>query len=158
MHWLARATVREDVRRSGWSLEMVAPALTRSSHGGFAGIFVALYIVEKSLDDVVLLDLRGRIRLGDETAALRKTVDDILSSGRRQIILSLEGIDYIDSTGLAILIACCMSARKQKGDLKLAHLTTRVRDLLQITRLSTVFDSYQTASDAKLAFQERKPD
>src|SRR5438128_462281 len=93
MHWLARATVREDVRRSGWSLEMVAPALTRSSHGGFAGIFVALYIVEKSLDDVVLLDLRGRIRLGDETAALRKTVDDILSSGRRQIILSLEGVD-----------------------------------------------------------------
>jgi len=121
-------------------------------------VFVALYIVEKALDEIVLLDLRGRIRLGDETAVLRKAVDDILRSGRRQIVLSLEGVDYIDSTGLATLIACCISARRLSGDLKLAHLTTRVRDLLQITRLSTVFDSYHTASEAKEAFQSRQPD
>jgi anti-anti-sigma factor len=113
-----------------------------------------LYVVEKAFDDIVLLDLRGRIRLGDETAILHKAVDDILGSGRHQIVLSLEGVDdYIDSTGLATLIACCISARRLKGDLKLAHLTTRVHNLLQITRLSRVFDCYQTASEAKQAFK-----
>jgi hypothetical protein len=70
---------------------MVAPAW-HDQRWRLAGYCVALYIVEKALDDVVLLDLRGRIRLGDETAALRKTVDEVLNSGRRQIILSLEGI------------------------------------------------------------------
>ena len=115
-----------------------------------------LYVVEKTLDQVILLDLRGRIRLGDETAILRKAVDGILRSGRHQIVLSLEGVDYIDSTGLATLIGCCISARRLKGDLKLAHLTTRVHDLLQITRLSTIFESYPTASEAKQAFEVRQ--
>jgi anti-sigma B factor antagonist len=116
---------------------------------------VPLYIVEKALDDVVLLDLRGRIVLGDETATLRHATEKVLASSRRHIILSLKGVNYVDSTGLSTLIACCMSARKQGGDLKLAHLTTRIRDLLQITRLSTVFDSYATIEEAKRSFEQR---
>jgi anti-sigma B factor antagonist len=115
---------------------------------------VALYMVEKALDDVVLLDLRGRITLGDETARLRQVLTDLVNSDRRQIILSLEGVNYIDSSGLSTLVASFISVRKLGGDLKLAHLTTRVRDLLQITRLSTVFESYQTVEDAKKSFQQ----
>jgi len=118
---------------------------------------VPLYIVEKALDDIAVLDLRGRIILGDETASLRQAVNGLLGSARRQIILSLKGVNYIDSTGLSTLIGCFISTRKQGGDLKLAHLTTRVRDLLQITRLSTVFESYETVEDAKRSFEQRAP-
>ena len=113
-----------------------------------------LYIVEKALDGVAVLDLRGRITLGDETANLRQAVNGVLGSQRKQIILSLKGVNYIDSSGLSTLISCFISARKQGGDLKLAHLTTRVRDLMQITRLSTVFESYETVEDAKRSFEQ----
>jgi anti-sigma B factor antagonist len=116
---------------------------------------VPLYIVEKELDHVALLDLRGRITLGEETAKLRKMLDDVLASGRRQIILNLQGVNYIDSSGLSTLIACCISARKQGGDVRLAHLTSRVRDLLQITRLSTVFEAYDNVHDAQRSFALR---
>jgi anti-sigma B factor antagonist len=119
--------------------------------------FVSLYIVEKALNGIAVLDLRGRITLGDETANLRQMVNDLLNSGRKQIVLNLKGVNYIDSSGLSTLIACFISSRKQGGSLKLAHLTTRVRDLMQITRLSTVFESYETVEDAKNSFDQRAP-
>ncbi|PYV00935.1 MAG: anti-sigma factor antagonist, partial [Acidobacteria bacterium] len=65
----------------------------------------------------------------------------------------LEGVSYIDSSGLSTLVACYTSARKRGGDLKLTHLTTRVRDLMQITRLSTVFETYNTVEEAQKSFQ-----
>ncbi len=118
---------------------------------------MSLYIVEKALNGIAVLDLRGRITLGDETANLRQMVNDLLNSGRKQIVLNLKGVNYIDSSGLSTLIACFISSRKQGGSLKLAHLTTRVRDLMQITRLSTVFESYETVEDAKNSFDQRAP-
>jgi len=112
-----------------------------------------LYMVEKKLDDLVLLDLRGRLILGQETADLRGRLGRLLDSGHLRIILKLEGVSYIDSAGLSALIACYTSARKRGGDLKLTHLTTRVRDLMQITRLSTVFETYNTVEEAQKSFQ-----
>ncbi|PYU92056.1 MAG: anti-sigma factor antagonist [Acidobacteria bacterium] len=112
-----------------------------------------LYIVEKMLDDLVLLDLRGRLILGRETADLRGRLGRLLDSGHLRIILKLEGVSYIDSSGLSTLVACYTSARKRGGDLKLTHLTTRVRDLMQITRLSTVFETYNTVEEAQKSFQ-----
>jgi anti-anti-sigma factor len=84
-------------------------------------------------------------------------VNNLLGSDRTKIILSLKGVNYIDSSGLSTLIACFVSTSKQNGKLKLAHLTTRVHDLLQITRLSTVFESYETVEDAKRSFEQRTP-
>jgi len=112
-----------------------------------------LYMVEKKLGDVVLLDVRGRLTLGQETADLRSKLTHLLEAGQLKIILNLHGVSYIDSSGLSTLVACYATARKNSGTLKLTHLTTRVRDLLQITHLSTVFETYPTVEDAVRSFQ-----
>lgn len=114
-----------------------------------------LYIVEKKIEGVILLDLRGQITLGRETVALRDRIKSILDAGHSRIILSLGEVNYIDSVGLSTLIASYTSARKQGGDLKLLHLTKRVRGLLQITRLSTVFEAYNTLEDARRSFDRQ---
>jgi len=114
---------------------------------------MALYIVEKRFNDVVLLDLRGRLTLGQETADLRARLNQLLEAGQLRIILKLEGVTYIDSAGLSTLVACHTSARKRDGTVKLTHLTSRVRDLLQITRLSTVFEIFPTVEDARQSFE-----
>jgi anti-sigma B factor antagonist len=113
-----------------------------------------LYIVEKMVNGVMLLDLRGRITLGEETEALRGRVRQLVEAGHTRIILNLEEVNYIDSVGLSTLVASYTSARKQGGDLKLLHLTKRVHDLLQITRLSTVFEIYDSLEEAQRSFRQ----
>lgn len=114
---------------------------------------MSLYMVEKKLGDVVLLDVRGRLTLGQETAELRSKLTRLIEAGNLKIVLNLQGVSYIDSSGLSTLVACYATARKSSGSLKLTHLTTRVRDLLQITRLSTVFETYSSVEDAVKSFQ-----
>lgn len=116
---------------------------------------MSLFIVEKKQGDVLILDLRGRLTLGPETAELRSRLNDLMDAGHRKIVLTLREVTYVDSSGLAALIACYTTARKHEGDLKLAHLTTRIRDLLQITRLSTVFENYAAVEDAVASFANR---
>lgn len=111
-----------------------------------------LYMVEKLVDDVMLLDLRGRITLGEETEALRTRIKQLVEAGYARIILNLQEVNYIDSVGLSTLVASYTSARKQGGDVKLLHLTTQVHDLLQITRLSTVFEIYDNLEEAQRSF------
>lgn len=111
-----------------------------------------LYMVEKLVDDVMLLDLRGRITLGEETEALRTRIKQLVEAGYARIILNLQEVNYIDSVGLSTLVASYTSARKQGGDVKLLHLTTQVHDLLQITRLSTVFEIYDNLEEARRLF------
>lgn len=113
-----------------------------------------LYIVEKLIDGITVLDLRGRLVLGPETAQLRGKVQDVTARGNSRIILNLEGVTYIDSSGLSTLLSCLVSTRKLGGELKLTHLTTRVRDLLQITRLSTIFETYDSVEEARRAFEQ----
>jgi anti-sigma B factor antagonist len=113
-----------------------------------------LYIVEKMVNGVMVLDLRGRITLGEETEALRGRVRQLVEAGYTRIILNLEEVNYIDSVGLSTLVASYTSARKQGGNLKLLHLTKRVHDLLQITRLSTVFEIYDSPEEAQRSFGE----
>jgi len=112
-----------------------------------------LYIVEKLVDGVMLLDLRGRLTLGEETEKLRGKVRQLVEGGYSRIILNLEEVSYIDSVGLSTLVASYTSARKQGGELKLLHLTKRVHDLLQITRLSTVFEIYDSLEEAQQSFK-----
>jgi len=113
-----------------------------------------LYMVEKLVNGVMVIDLRGRITLGEETEALRARVKRLVEAGHLRIILNLDEVNYIDSVGLSTLVASYTSARKQGGDLKLLHLTTRVHDLLQITRLSTVFEIHDSLEKAVNSFPE----
>lgn len=115
---------------------------------------MALYVVEKSVGGLLLLDLRGQITLGDETNALRVKVKTLMEAGKTRMIVDLAEISYIDSAGLATLVWIYTSARKMGGDVKLLHLTKRVRDLLQITRLITVFETYDTLEAAQQAFAQ----
>jgi anti-sigma B factor antagonist len=118
---------------------------------------MAIYIVEKVVDGVMLLDLRGRITLGPETEAVRTKLRQLLKAGQLRIILNLGEITYVDSVGLSTLIACYTSARNAGGDLKLLHLPRGVRQLLQITRLSTVFEIYEDLATAVESFQKEEP-
>ena len=89
---------------------------------------------------VTIVDIGGRIVLGKESAALRKLVFELLSEGHKRILFDLGGVSDIDSSGLGLLVSTYTSVRSQGGELKLLNLTKSVRDLMQITRLYTVFD------------------
>jgi anti-sigma B factor antagonist len=94
----------------------------------------------RQVGDVVIVDISGRIVLGEESAALRDLVGELLSRGQKKILFNLGDVNYIDSSGLGHLVSAFTSVRKQGGELKLLHLTKKVHDLMQITRLYTVFD------------------
>jgi anti-sigma B factor antagonist len=89
---------------------------------------------------VTIVDISGRIVLGAESAALRGLVCDLLAKGHKKILLNLEDVNYIDSSGLGNLVGAFTTVRKQDGEMKLLNLTNKVHDLIQITRLYTVFD------------------
>jgi anti-sigma B factor antagonist len=90
--------------------------------------------------DVTIVDLSGRIVLGEGAAELRELVRNLAGEGKKKILLNLSGVNYIDSSGLGELVTAFTSVRKQGGELKLLNLTKRVHDLLQITKLYTVFE------------------
>ena len=91
---------------------------------------------------VTILDLSGRMTLGEDTVLLRETIRDLMSRERKMILLNLGDVPYIDSSGIGELVSAFTSVKKQGGSLKLLNLTKKVRDVLQITKLYTVFDVY----------------
>lgn len=109
----------------------------------------------RDVGGVTIADLRGRIVLGDEgSAPLRKLVSELLSQGRKKILLNLAEVTYIDTSGLASLINALAQARKQGGELKLVNLSQKVQDLMQITKLHTVFDIYNDEAAAVRSFSQ----
>ena len=114
---------------------------------------MALYIVEKVVNGVMILDLRGPITLGPETEAVRTKLKALLNAGYHHIILNLGEVTYLDSVGLGTLISGYTSARNAGGNLKLLHLPRGVRQLLQITRLSTVFEIHENLAMAVGSFK-----
>lgn len=94
----------------------------------------------RQIDGVTIVDLSGRITLGEGSVILRDTVKDLLGKGQKKILLNLGNVSYIDSSGIGELVSAFTSVRNQGGELKLLHLTKKVHDLLQITKLYTVFD------------------
>ncbi|MGH9412297.1 MAG: STAS domain-containing protein [Terriglobales bacterium] len=94
----------------------------------------------RRIDSVTVVDLGGRITLGEGATVLRETIRDLLAKGENQILLNLGDVSYIDSSGLGELVGGFSLVRKSGGDLKLLKLTRKVHDLLQITKLYTVFD------------------
>lgn len=112
-----------------------------------------LFIVEKLVNGVIVLELRGRLTLGPETEALREKIRRLTESGYTRIVVDLGEVTYIDSVGLSTFVGAYATVRKAGGSLKLASLTKRVRDLIQITRLSMVFDVYDSKEAALKSFQ-----
>ncbi len=106
----------------------------------------------RQVDGVTIVDLSGRIKLGEGSSVLRDTVKDLLAKGQKNILLNLGDITYIDSSGIGELVSAFTSVRNQGGELKLLHLTKKVHDLLQITKLYTVFDVKDDEAEAISAF------
>ena len=94
----------------------------------------------RQVDGVTIVDLSGRITLGEGSVVLRDTIRDLVSKGRNKILLNLGDVTYIDSSGIGELVSAYTTVRNQGGELKLLNLTKKVHDLLQITKLYTVFD------------------
>ncbi len=94
----------------------------------------------RQVDGVTIVDLSGRITLGEGSVVLRDTIKDLLGKGQKKILLNLGDVSYIDSSGIGELVSAFTSVRNQGGELKLLNLTKKVHDLLQITKLYTVFD------------------
>ncbi len=113
---------------------------------------MALNIVEKEIGGVSVLQLRGRVTLGEESNQLRTKLKDSLAEGKTRLVLDLAEVTYIDSAGLGTLVAGFTSAQNQGANLKLANLTTRFREQLNITKLVTVFDVYDSVNEAVKSF------
>ncbi len=108
----------------------------------------------RQVDGVTIVDLSGRITLGEGSVVLRDTIKDLLGKGQKKILLNLADVSYIDSSGIGELVSAFTSVRNQGGELKLLHLTKKVHDLLQITKLYTVFDVKDDEATAITAFSK----
>ena len=109
---------------------------------------MSLVLNSRRLDDVVIFDLSGRITMGEGTLVLRDHIQKLLAAGDRKFLLNLADVDYIDSSGLGELVTSFTTVRNQGGLLKLLNLTRRVHDLLQITKLLTVFETFNSEAEA----------
>mgnify|MGYP003577739223 FL=1 len=113
---------------------------------------VNLYIHERREGDVAVLDLKGRIRISGGTLALHRSIRCLVEEGKTKILLNLEGVSHIDSSGLGELISSYITLSNKGGEIKLVHLTDRLRDIMIITKLLTVFDVYENEPDALASF------
>jgi len=114
---------------------------------------VSMKASTRQVDGVTIVDLSGRITLGEGSVVLRDTVKDLLGKGQKKILLNLGDVSYIDSSGIGELVSAFTSVRNQGGELKLLHLTKKVHDLLQITKLYTVFDIKDDEAAAVQSFK-----
>ncbi len=106
----------------------------------------------RQMDGVTIVDLSGRITLGEGSVVLRDTIRDLVGKGNKKILLNLGDVTYIDSSGIGELVSAFTTVRNQGGELKLLNLTKKVHDLLQITKLYTVFDVKDDEAAAISAF------
>ena len=105
-------------------------------------------IKERVVDGVSVLDLSGKIVLGEGDGQVRERIKDLLSDGQKKILLNLGDVTYVDSAGLGALISSYTTTKREGGQLKLVNLTKRIQDLLAITKLITVFDTYDNEQEA----------
>jgi anti-sigma B factor antagonist len=109
-------------------------------------------ISQRIVDNVAVIDLKGRVTLGEGIEVLRDKINSLLHQGHRNVILNLSAVDYLDSAGLGEIVGTYTTLRRQGGTLKLVGLTSRIRDLLSITKLLTVFDTFDAEQDAVRSF------
>ena len=112
-----------------------------------------LNINERQAGDVTVLDMSGKITIGEGSVALRTAIRRVLEEGKRRILLTLAGVGYIDSSGIGELVSSYTAINKDGGQLKLLNLTQKLQDLLAITKLLTVFDVYESEAEALNSFK-----
>jgi len=115
---------------------------------------VSMKATIRQVDSVIVIDVSGRITLGEGCAQLRELIRDQLSKGNKQILLNLANVTYIDSSGIGELVSAFTAVSNQGGQLKLLNLTKKVHDLLQITKLYTVFDIHDDEAKGIASFQQ----
>ena len=113
---------------------------------------MALKMTNREVDSVSVVALDGRIVLGEESNALREKVKSLIAEGKKKVVLNMANITFIDSAGLGTLVAAHHSAKSQGAALKLAHLGAKFQEVLQITKLLTVFDVYNSEAEAVASF------
>lgn len=107
-----------------------------------------MQIEERVVNDVTILDLKGKITLGDGDEALKDKINSLVLQNRKRILLNLADVPYIDSAGLGEVVRTYTTVSRQGGQLKLVNLTKRITDLLSITKLLTVFETFESEADA----------
>jgi len=115
-----------------------------------------MQIKERTVDTVVILDVSGKILIGDGEVQLKRRLTQLLELGHRQMIINLGEVPYMDSSGLGAIVRCFTAVRRAGGELKLINLTQRLLDLLTITKLTTVFETYDTEEEALQSFAAQK--
>ena len=115
-----------------------------------------MQIEERNVGDVKVLDLKGKITLGEGDELLKDKVNSLVNQGNRKIVLNLAEVPYIDSAGLGEIVRTYTTVSRQGGSLKLLNLTKRITDLLSITKLLTVFETFESESEAVGSFSAAK--
>jgi len=111
-----------------------------------------MQIDERTIGDVLVLDVNGRITLGEGDEILKDKVNSLLNQGKKKIVLNLAEVPYVDSAGLGAIVRTYTTVSRQGGNLKLLNLTKRITDLLAITKLLTVFETFESEADAVQSF------
>lgn len=114
---------------------------------------MSLKIANNEVDGVTVLELNGRIVLGEESSSLRETLKGLIAAGKKKIVLNVANIKYIDSTGLGTLVGANVSAKTQGASVRLCQLDKKFHEVMQLTKLLTVFDVYDTQAAAVSSFQ-----
>jgi len=112
-----------------------------------------MQIDQRSVGDVIVLDLKGKITLGEGDEALKDKINSLVHQNRKKILLNLEDVPYIDSAGLGEIVRTYTTVSRQGGQLKLVNLTKRITDLLSITKLLTVFETFDTEPEALKSYK-----
>ena len=115
-----------------------------------------MQIQERAVGDVMVLDLKGKITLGEGDELLKDKVNSLVNQGHKKVVLNLADVPYIDSAGLGEIVRTYTTVSRQGGSLKLLNLTKRITDLLAITKLLTVFETYDSENDAVRSFSAAK--
>jgi anti-sigma B factor antagonist len=115
-----------------------------------------MQIQERAVGDVMVLDLKGKITLGEGDELLKDKVNSLVNQGHKKIVLNLADVPYIDSAGLGEIVRTYTTVSRQGGSLKLLNLTKRITDLLAITKLLTVFETFDAEADAVKSFSAAK--
>ena len=113
---------------------------------------INLYINERRVGDVTILDLKGRARVGGTTVSLHRSIHALLNEEKALILLNLSGVTHVDSCGLGEMVASFVTARAKGGDIKLLKVTESLRELMSLTNLLSVFDVYENEQEAVASF------
>jgi anti-sigma B factor antagonist len=122
---------------------------------------MGMKVTERQVSGVTILDISGRITLGDGTALLRDTIHDLISHGKKNLLLNLGQVPHLDSSGIAELVSAFVAARREGGDVKLLNLTKKVRDTVEIVKLGAIFELFDDEVAAVKTFasaQNQDPD